>query len=280
MDDPTKQIPRRLLERVAAGELEDARIAELLSARGLTREELDAQLRELASSDAELLDAFPAQVMSKRIMNEYEARQRAAGLPHGVSTAGLERSRRRAQFAIGVTVLAASALAFFIIPRPATEPSTRDAPIGESIEITRLKGTNNARLQIWRRTSDEPERLKQGEVAREGDTLQLRYRSGAARFGAIASLDGRGATTLHFPASASDSTELEQGTVTLDYSYELDDAPEFEHFYFVTCTTPVNVAEFLEKVGDSKPTRDAKSSLEVGEGCEETTFHITKAPAR
>lgn len=280
MDDSTKQIPRRLLERVAAGELDDARIAELLSSRGLTRAELDAQLDELASSDAAILDAFPAQVMSKRIMNEYEARQRAAGLPHGVSSAGLERTRRRKQLAFSAAAVTASAAALFIIPRPATEQPTRGALVDESIEITRLKGTDNAKLQIWRRTSGEPEQLKQGESAREGDTLQLRYRAGAARYGAIASIDGRGAVTLHFPAAAGDPTELDQGTVTLDYSYELDDAPEFEHFYFVTCATPVDVAEFLEEVGESKPTHDAKSSLEVGKGCEETTFHIAKAPAR
>ncbi|MEZ4473614.1 MAG: hypothetical protein R3F60_23055 [bacterium] len=55
------------------------------------------------------------------------------------------------------------------------------------------------------------------------------------------------AVTLHFPDTASADTALPAGQqlVTLPHAYQLDDAPRFERFFFVTAHHPLDVGELL-----------------------------------
>lgn len=62
--------------------------------------------------------------------------------------------------------------------------------------------------------------------------------------------------TLHYPEQERDSTLLDQEQKTLlQTSYELDDAPGFERFFFVTSKSKIDAAEVLKSVrllaGDS-----------------------------
>src|SRR5213075_1493137 len=60
-------------------------------------------------------------------------------------------------------------------------------------------------------------------------------------------LAGRGVVTRHFPADGDRAAALARGRVTLlDQAYELDDAPGWERFYFVTGDTPFAVAPIVD----------------------------------
>jgi hypothetical protein len=52
---------------------------------------------------------------------------------------------------------------------------------------------------------------------------------------------------LHFPRSPEHATRLSSGGAQLlPYAYELDDAPRFERFYFVTSRQTIDVNAVLE----------------------------------
>ena len=98
-------------------------------------------------------------------------------------------------------------------------------------------------LQIYREGSAEV--LEPGSSARSGDRLQLRYRSDAPH-GAIVSVDGAGAVTLHHPRTPRAPADLEAGGwVWLDRSFVLDDAPAYERFFLVGSVGPVDPGEVL-----------------------------------
>jgi hypothetical protein len=88
---------------------------------------------------------------------------------------------------------------------------------------------------IYRKTKDEVHLIRSGDAARKGDLLQIAYVSAGQPFGVIFSLDGSGAVTLHYPAEDLSSTKLQPNEqILLKTSYELDDAPAYERFFFVT----------------------------------------------
>jgi hypothetical protein len=96
--------------------------------------------------------------------------------------------------------------------------------------------------------ADRIELLKNGAKAKSGDLLQLAYAVPETAFGVILSIDGSGVVTLHFPEEKSGSTALEKMKKTpLPHAYELDNAPEFERFFFITSETELNASEILEK---------------------------------
>ena len=55
---------------------------------------------------------------------------------------------------------------------------------------------------------------------------------------------------MHFPDNVYSNTRLDfGGKVFLPYSYELDNAPFFERFFFITSENELNVNEIMEKAG-------------------------------
>ena len=101
---------------------------------------------------------------------------------------------------------------------------------------------------IYRKKGDEAEVLKDGELAKAGDLLQIAYVPAGKTYGIIISIDGNGVVTLHYPENINSSTILKQEkTVLLSSAYELDDAPEFERFFFITALAEINVQEILKQ---------------------------------
>src|SRR5262249_16204658 len=65
--------------------------------------------------------------------------------------------------------------------------------------------------------------------------------AGGHGYGVIASVDGAGAVTLHFPFSEDappQATAVARDTTTLPHAYALDDAPRFERFFFLIANHP------------------------------------------
>ncbi|MDR0909693.1 MAG: hypothetical protein LBM77_07995 [Spirochaetaceae bacterium] len=137
-----------------------------------------------------------------------------------------------------------AAVLLFAIGLPITIFSTHhSAPAIQEIAGERVKGTGisgpELRLFVQGGTT-----AADNSSLHAGDTVQLAYAAPGGKdcYGVIFSLDGNGVETLHFPATEDSSTKLETGRqVFLSESYTLDDAPEFEDFYFITSDAPIDI---------------------------------------
>ena len=119
---------------------------------------------------------------------------------------------------------------------------TGTAEIG--LESTRIKGASY--IQIYKNVANETLLLSDGSFVKENDLLQISYTALGKEYGTIFSIDGNGAVTLHFPQSEYDSAQLEKnGETALSWSYRLDNAPEYEKFYFVTSAIDFSVENVL-----------------------------------
>ena len=96
----------------------------------------------------------------------------------------------------------------------------------------RIKGSvEGPELMVFRKLDSGEERLRDRTRADSGDLVQIVYRSSGLPFGAILSLDGSGIVTQHLPVNSNTAVRLAVRD-TLDFAYELDDAPKWERFFF------------------------------------------------
>ena len=238
-------LPDWLVERAALDEVPSAARARLDKA---PPGELSARVAELAADNARELAAYPPGPAIAQI----EARL---------------RPRRRRQAWVGALVAAAglAIVAFVVIPRPRTE----------ELEVTRVKGT--ARLLVYKQAGDQPQQLANDDVVRAGDRIQLRYNAGGARYGVIASIDGAGGVTLHYPASPDAPTAIEGGTRDAPESVMLDDAPRFERFFFVTANEPLDAAATLDALRALARRGDAADAvLDLPAGIHQASLRLRK----
>jgi hypothetical protein len=230
MDDRGKPVSDWRLERLAQGELDEAAVRELEGKLG--KEALEARLAALRASDQEILARLPPDVVGAAV------RARAAA------------GRRRRHFVPLLAALGMTAAALVLVPRlagdergiaggdPAADPG--------GLEPTGIKGDARLLAYLARANGSTPA-LRHGSRVRPRDVVQLKYQAGTARFGAVLSIDGRGAVTVHLPPDAARPVALVgDGAVNLPQSYELDDAPGFERFIFVTSANAFSLPEVLE----------------------------------
>jgi hypothetical protein len=175
-------------------------------------------------------------------------------------------------------VAASLALLVLSTQRELPQPAPTRAPIVWT-NTERIKG--DPLLRVHRQGASEPELLANHARARRGDVLQLSYVSGGRPYGVVVSMDGRGAVTLHHPATLTGSTALAPGeAVTLDHAYELDDAPDFERFLFVTSEAPLDVATVLEaaRLLARQPSEARTRPLPLPDTLAQTSFTLEKVP--
>lgn len=228
-----KRVPELFVEQLALGELPAERAAAL-------RQRLAGEER-LAAIEAS----------NAAIMREHPPEEVAAAVRLRLARLEAEEPRRAgAGWLVWAPVAVAAAVALVWWAGRDADPMGRpDAPpviakaepevpptkVGGSQgpETIYLKG--DPRLMIDRVADGRATRMAAGEVAAAGDRLQLAYLANGVQQGVVVSIDGAGVATLHFPASETASPALQQGgRVGLPESYELDAAPGFERFFFVT----------------------------------------------
>lgn len=232
-------LPDWLVERVALDEVPSASKTRVDAADA---NEVAARVAELRAEDAAELAAYPPGPAIAQI--ERRARREVAS------------RRRRWMFAGGLAVTAAAAAVLWIgVRRHETEPEAR--PVVD-LGSERVKG--NTRLLVFRLAGDRVEQLEQDTFVKAGDVLQLRYNAAGKHYGMIASIDGAGAVTLHFPANEDARTELQSRTTSLPNAYALDDAPRFERFFFITANEPIDVHANLEVLRELAKSDDAASA--------------------
>lgn len=102
-------------------------------------------------------------------------------------------------------------------------------------------------IAVFRLTAGVVSAVPDGATARTGDRIQLTF-DARAPHGVIWSVDSRGVRSLHFPSAPCDSTALGTGSGRpLAFSWQLDDAPGAERFYFATSSRPLDPARVMAK---------------------------------
>jgi hypothetical protein len=232
-----KTVPEMLVEQLVLQELPAEQREEVL---GRLRQEEGGmeRLQALRASNGEILAAYPADQLAAQI------KRRAA------CVTAPRRFQMPLSWAVPALSTAAACALLLWIATPfglhGFTASHRAETTQSKAEATRTKG--EPRLFVYRKRASGVEELGSMAEVRPKDVLQLRYLSSGARYGVIFSVDGRGSVSLHFPETAEASTALEDGAAhTLPYAYELDDAPGFERFFFVTSSAPIDVKMVLEK---------------------------------
>jgi hypothetical protein len=229
-------LPDWLVERAALDEVPPAMRYRIDRADA---SDLAARIAALRADDAAELSAHPPDPAVAQIDLRVAAESRRLSA---------RRRARRLQWMGIVTGAAALVVLGFFFGRDRTvRDEERVVTDGSAVEPTeRVKGP--PRLFAFRQAGDNAEELPEDTLVREGDVIQLRYKAGDRTHGVIASIDGAGVVTLHFPASVdapAEATALSTKPTALPNAYALDDAPRFERFFFITANRPIDVPSTL-----------------------------------
>ncbi len=217
------------LERYLLREGTDDELA-ALDRRVADDPELAQRLAALERSNEELHQRYPPEWMRGQIELKLKRAQ------------GRRVQRTWSGYRLWAVPAVALILAVVAVPTLFDDQETAEAP------ATRIKGgEQEPSLLVFRKLASGAERLQDGALARNGDLVQLAYRSGGLQFGAILSVDGRGTVTQHLPTTGAEAVPL-AAQDTLDVSYELDDAPRWERFYLVAANRRFELATVKTKL--------------------------------
>lgn len=255
-----RRVPDIILERFLLDELDEKRVRELrdmIAADTVLR----LRLEEMKESSRDILSLYPEETMSLRISEKAFRKTRRPLIRSKLKNVFYALfSKRLIPAAAFASVIAAVTFYALTIYRPA---EMRRQP--EVADVTRAKGLAPG-LYIYRKKGDSIEILENGSVAGEGDLLQIGYVSAGLEHGLIFSIDGSGAVTLQHPDRADRSTAIGTGKkILLPTSYELDDAPGFETFYFITSRKEIDVDMVMKK------------AQKIGRGSASDTIDFTRA---
>jgi hypothetical protein len=264
-----KPVPEWLLERYLLDEL--------------PRRERRQLEKELERNPARRAELEKLRVSDRQILSKYSPEQ---VIPEILKRAALVKPRPTAARRWRLAWIAAPALAFtvflLVILPPLIQrrlPVSDGSRPGDYIGIKGGGRLSAPGLQLFRRRGGTDEILKNGDYVWAGDLLQVAYSAGDEIHGVILSIDGAGAVTLHFPEKADGDTTMRSGSgVFLPQAYELDQAPHFERFIFITAREPLSAAAILEKAGELAAHADQAMTgqLDLPEGFRQFSLLLRK----
>lgn len=186
------------------------------------------------------------------VPNSHLAHAAGDTIPHGTVVSDSVKSANSAGISRPHDTAAPARAGSVAAVDSAKTPDTAGWEVAWADDDILLKG-HARRLAIHRigKNVAEALRLSDGDSAASGDLLQVGTLSGARRYVAILSLDGRGQITRHIPESG-DSAILATSSLEAPHSYQLDDAPVFERFVLVESRNAFDLASIetlLKKAG-------------------------------
>lgn len=231
---------------------------------------LRAELEKLRLSDRQILAAYPAELVIPEILKRAALARPQPAAP-----------RPRRLVWIAAPALALALFLLLILP-PILQ---RHLAVGENAgsgDYIGAKGSgplSGPALQLFRKSGGADRSLRSGDTARAGELLQVAYIPGGQTHGVILSIDGAGAVTLHFPASPDGDTALQSGRrIFLASAFELDRAPGFERFFFITANGPLPLATILEKARElaEDPGQAMSRRLDLPAGLGQSSLLVRK----
>ena len=259
-DTSEPRVPDIVLERFRLNELPRAE-SQRLNDRLRHDESLRQRLQALERSDEDIHRLHPPEVF-------------AAGIRRRLDVTTATPPRRVPSWALPAAIAAVTVVLIVAMPRigPFGVGSTATDPDGD-----RIKGLLPG-LAVYRKTAEGSETLADGAVAHTGDLIRIGYHAAGRQYGVIVSIDGRGGVTLHLPPDGDRAATLDrEATVLLDQAYELDDAPRWERFYFVTSDAPFATALVLDAARRAaSPQGQPPRELALPRGLEQSTFSLQK----
>ncbi|MCL2441697.1 MAG: hypothetical protein FWD14_08145 [Treponema sp.] len=184
--------------------------------------------------------------------------------------------------------ICAAAMAAFIAVPLFVFNNSADVEFGDRIKGSSISG-NSIELNIFLKENSAGDviMLPDNSGISEGNTIQLVYRvlgvSTAEKYGTIFSIDGRSYVTMHYPYTPWQSTLLVSGRyVPLEAAFTLDDAPNYEIFFFVASETPINLRDIYETANqlaeeiNRKPQDAFKMGTEAFKNYELEVFTLLK----
>ena len=265
-------IPDLLVEQLALGELSDEEAARV---RSRLEETGDARLKGLHTSNAEILRDYPPEAMAAKIRRRLDALDEPAES---------KTPWWKWAWAPALAAAAAAVVLAVVVDSPEArslqqwaDPADFGQRAGDYGDI-RIKG--DPAVILKRQRGDRAEDLRDGSSVSAGDTLQISYKADGNPHGVIVSIDGASAVTLHFPKSAQHSTALVEGKGVVG-GFELDDAPSFERFFFVTSGDPIDVEAVMQAAQTlaASPQADT-AALELPAGLDQHPKTLRKRRAR
>ncbi len=219
-----------ILERYILGELPESKMSEL-SRIISNNPDLKQKIENIKKANEEILMDYPAD-MAASLIRDREA---------SVNKKNIKNSRVKL-FLIPSFAAVAAAAVFLIFPMV-------NNFLSDDIynDTTRIKGVE-ANIYVYRKIGSDVEQLRDGATAKKNDLLQIAYSAtGKELYGAIISIDGRGTVTLHHPINGTSSKIKTGSKVVLQNSYELDDAPAFEKFFFLISGSEIETEKIISR---------------------------------
>lgn len=258
------------LERYVLEELPDE-YAEEIRRQVTSDPELRAALKNIESSNRDILALYPPPTVKANLLARLnEAQRKTVSFPF--------------RWILTISSAFAVVLLFLFLILPALKEKAGLEPFDSGQDLSLVKGIpkvdlSRTQLLIYRKVNDQVEILTDGKRAVTGDLLQLAYVAAKESYGMILSIDGRGGITLHFPDERGGSTKLDQNKKSLlPHAIELDDAPGFERFFFITSESRIDVEDVLKRAESlaKDPEWVKRAALDLSEGLNQYSVLILK----
>ncbi len=237
-------IPTRILEEIKNSEVNAENFYSIYG-----KENIEAALNDLKKSDEEILNTYSVESMKAAVAGKMAASKLKANNNEGQEASNILRFPT-----VRFVTYAAAAVLLAAIVIPAGLKNSKVAAANAPTE--RVKGnalapaSKDPQLKLYRQKGREIQALNDGDFARSGDIIQITYNAGSDEYGVIFSVDGNGNITRHFPENSWQAAHLEQRNdeTPLDFSYELDNAPDFECFVLVTSKKQFSLEDIESKI--------------------------------
>lgn len=245
-------IPIRILEQIDNSEL---KAADFYASYG--KQEVEDSLKNLKKSNQEILDKYTPEQMRVKVMEKLANKERNQTAQNNTEKTNAKKYSpdftRFVQFAAAAVILCAIMIPVALGARARLAATNPDAA-----ETVRVKGNadtkafenRNPKINLYRLDGDTITTLKNGASAKSGDVIQITYNAGNKDYGVIFSVDGNGNITRHFPEDSWKAEPLHHNynETPLDFSYELDNAPNFECFIMVTSKEEFSLDDLENKI--------------------------------
>jgi len=247
------KIPEYILEAINCGE---AKACDYYEEYG--KETIDQALQELKNSDEQIL----SQINTGKLYDAVNGR--------------LERESARKRFASrpARNLVAVAAVLLLVLPGMMRLRQGSNSVTPES--AVRTKGDSSGpQLFLYQQKDGEVLSLKYGTKVEAGDLVQLAYNPNGSTYGLIFSIDGNQNVTIHYGDDYFNALELKNEVSCLDFSYELDDAPEYEVFIMIASDKPFNFKDEVD-IMKNKNLKYLLTGTYVHEQYEYATFVLKK----